>query len=204
MKVFLTVLTLFLTLGIGFEGKSLAQQGSEEHRSITLLRPTVSGGMPLLEAINARRSDREFKKENLTEQQIANLLWVAVGVNRAEEGNRRTTPTAMNKQDVSVYALNDSGAFHYDAIDHRLNIVELGDKTSVLNAPFSLIFVAPANNENAGLNVGFCSQNVYLYAASEGLNTVAKGTADRPALKKLLKLSDDQQIVLVQPVGPRP
>ena len=67
-----------------------------------------------------------------------------------------------------------------------------------------MVVVAPANNDGAGLNGGYCSQNVYLYAASKGLNAVAKGTADRNTLKKTLKLADDQQIVLVHLVGPRP
>lgn len=204
MKVILAVLALFLALSFCFEGKGLAQPAALKQESIVMLRPTVEGGKALMEAINARRSDRVFKNEPLSEQHISNLLWVAVGVNRPEEGNRRTTPTAMNKQDVSVYVLDDAGAFLYDAVNHRLDIIKAADMRSILGAPFGLVFVAPANNKNAALNVGFCSQNVYLYAASEGLNTVAKTSADRDTLKKELSLTDDQQIVLVQPVGPRP
>lgn len=204
MKVLSAVFALFLALSFCFEGKGLAQPATSEQESIVILRPTAEGGKPLMEAINARRSDRVFKNEPLSGQQISNLLWVAVGVNRPEEGNRRTTPTAMNKQDVSVYVLDDTGAFQYDAINHRLDIIKIADMTSILGAPFGLVFVAPAGNKNAALNVGFCSQNVYLYAASEGLNTVAKTSADRDTLKKVLNLSDDQQVVLVQPVGPRP
>lgn len=202
MKVLLTALAVSLGFVLLTDSPGLAQPPGEKE-SIVILQPNRSGGKSLMAAINERHSAREFKMEPLTEQQVADLLWVAVGVNRPE-GNLRTTPTAMNRQDVSVYALTESGAYYYDAIEHRLDVISSGDMTSYLGAPFAMVFVAPVDNPNAGINVGYCSQNIYLYAASEGLNTVAKVTFDRQTIKKLLKISDKQQLVLAQPVGPRP
>ena len=200
MKIFIIALALAFALGLPVCASAQAQ----EKKIIDLPQPNRDGGQPLMSALSARRSDRNFKNEALSEQQTADILWAAVGVNRPEEGNRRTAPTAMNQQDVYVYLLNEAGAFQYDALAHKLELIESGDKTSLLGAPLGLVFVAPANNDSAGLNVGYCSQNVYLHAASKGLNAVAKGTADRNTLKKTLKLADDQQIVLVHLVGPRP
>lgn len=200
MKTLLLGLCLCLGLALYFCGESLA----EDNKPIALPRPNTEAGMPLMAAINERHTDRNFKMQALSDRQVAEILWVAVGVNRPDKGNLRTTPTAMNRQDVSVYALSGKGAFYYDAIEHSLDTITPGDQTSILGAPFGLVFVAPVDNPFAGVNVGHCSQNVYLYAASEGLNTVAKGTFDKAALKKLLKLSDNQQIVLAQPIGPRP
>jgi nitroreductase len=50
-------------------------------------------------------------------------------------------------------------------------------------------------------NVGFIAQNVYLYAASEGLATVARGLIDKETLAKAMELRADQKIILAQTVG---
>ena len=50
-------------------------------------------------------------------------------------------------------------------------------------------------------DTGFISQNVYLYCASEGLATVVRGSIDRPALAKRMRLRQDQRIILAQSVG---
>ena len=50
-------------------------------------------------------------------------------------------------------------------------------------------------------DTGFISQNVYLYCASEGLATVVRGSIDRQALAKVMKLRSDQKVILAQSVG---
>jgi Nitroreductase len=177
---------------------------AEGEQTLKLPAPNREGGRPLMAVLSDRRSDREFKPEALSEQQIADILWAAVGVNRADGENHRTAPTARNRQDVEVYALTAKGAYLYDAIKHELRLVAEGDQSAVLGAPLGLAFVTPAGGKWAEANVGFSSQNVYLYAASEGLNTVVKGTFDQKALADLLKLPADKTVLLVQPVGLRP
>lgn len=163
-----------------------------------------SGGQPLMEALWNRRSNRDFTSQSVTPQQLSEIVWAALGVNRPEDGHKRTSPTARNRQDVELYVLNADGAFYYDALKHELKTLAEGDQTALLGAPLGLVFIAPADNAARGLNVGYCSQNVYLYAASAGLNTVAKTSADRPALSELLQLPEGWELVLVQLVGPRP
>lgn len=171
---------------------------------VKLPAPNLEAGRPLMAVLNERRSDRDFKPEALSEQQLAEILWAAVGVNRPGNDPHRTAPTAKNRQDVDVYALTAKGAFLYDALKHELRLVAEGDQTALLGAPLGLAFVTPVDNKWAGANAGFSSQNVYLYAASEGLNTVVKGTFDQKALADLLKLPADKTVMLVQPVGLRP
>jgi hypothetical protein len=48
------------------------------------------------------------------------------------------------------------------------------------------------------------SQNVYLYCASQQINTVVRALVDRDALHELMKLNPDQQVVVAQSVGYRP
>jgi nitroreductase len=50
-------------------------------------------------------------------------------------------------------------------------------------------------------DTGFIAQNVYLFCASEGLVAVVRGSVDRTALAKLIKLRPDQKIILAQTVG---
>ena len=45
------------------------------------------------------------------------------------------------------------------------------------------------------------AENVYIFAASEGLATVVRELVDRPALAKKLELKSDQAIILAQSVG---
>jgi len=85
----------------------------------------------------------------------------------------------------------------------------------VKDAPVTLVFVADLakmgtgsddNKRNtANIDVGYISQNVYLFCASEGLVTGARGSVDRTALGPGLKLRPDQMIILAQSVGyPKP
>ena len=48
---------------------------------------------------------------------------------------------------------------------------------------------------------GSISQNVYLFCASEGLATVVRGSLDREALSKALKLPPQKKIMSAQTVG---
>ena len=77
--------------------------------------------------------------------------------------------------------------------------------------PVNLVYVADfskmvnASKEEKVLysaaDTGFIAENVYLYCASEGLGTVVRGSIDRQALAKEMKLRTDQKIILAQSVG---
>ena len=54
---------------------------------LTLPAAERRGGLPLMEAIAARRSSREFAPDALPVRLLSNLLWAAWGVNRADGGH---------------------------------------------------------------------------------------------------------------------
>jgi len=56
----------------------------------------------------------------------------------------------------------------------------------------------------SGMSTGYISQNVYLYCASEGLNTVMRASVDREVLHKLMNLKPSQHVVGAQSLGYRP
>lgn len=178
-------------------------------QDIQLVPPTKTGGKPLMEALNERQSHRSFEYKEMPTQTLSDLLWAAYGFNRED---KRTVPSSQNRQEVDVYVMLSSGIYIYDAKDNILKMKEKGDFRKALgqpnisdNASLTLIYVAnmdKASNREAGfIDSGFIAQNVYLYCASVGLGSVARGSFTRPDLQNTLKLTDKQEITFVQPVG---
>lgn len=190
---------------------------AQELKPIELPQPQTEGGKPLMQALKGRHTTREFKPNPLPAQVLSDLLWAAFGINRPESG-KRTAPSARNWQEIDIYVAMAEGTYVYDAKAHRLNPILSGDVRAatggqdfVKDAPVNLVYIADlaktgdasAEGQNlyTAVDTGFISQNVYLFCASEGLATVVRGTVDRPALAKLLKLRADQKIIVAQTVG---
>jgi SagB-type dehydrogenase family enzyme len=184
-------------------------------QDIKLPAPRTTGGKPLMEALNERKTTREFSPEKLSPQALSNLLWAAWGINRAD--GRHTAPSASNRQEIDVYVLMADGAYLYDAKTNTLKGVVAGDlrkqtgaQPFVAEAALNLVYVADmgkmgGNDEaryaTASADTGFIAQNVYLFCASEGLGAVVRGSVDRTAVAKALSLRADQRITLGQTVG---
>jgi nitroreductase len=190
--------------------------GSLFAQPIDLPAPQKTGGMPLMETLAKRSTARAFDVKELSQQQLSSLLWAAFGVNRPD--GKRTAPSAMNYQETDIYVLLKQGTYVYNAQSNKLDLVvgeDLralgGTQAFVKDAPVTLIYVADlakmgkggdeGKKNTANADVGYISQNVYLFCASEGLVTGARGSVDRSALGPKLKLRPDQLIVLAQSVG---
>jgi nitroreductase len=194
--------------------------GSPLAQSIDLLAPQKTGGMPLMEALAKRSTARAFDAKELSNQQLSSLLWAAFGINRPD--GKRTAPSARNYQETDIYVLLKSGAYVYNAKSNKLDLVVAediralgGTQAFVKDAPVTLVFVADLSKMNKGSNedkvnianidVGYISQNVYLFCASEGLVTGARMSVDKAALGPKIKLRPDQTIILAQSAGyPKP
>jgi len=213
MKVHPSFCVRFLLILILLPALGLAQ----ELKPILLPAPQTDGGKPLMQALRDRHSTREFSPEKLSPQVLANLLWAAFGINRPGEG-KRTAPSAMNWQEVDIYVATADGLYVYDAKGNNLDPVVAEDVRAatgvqpfVKDAPLDLVYVADlAKTGHAsagevdfytGADVGFIAQNVYLFCASEGLAVVVRGSVDRTALSKVMKLRSTQKILLSQTVG---
>jgi len=79
-------------------------------QTIKLLTPALENDKPFMQAVKERKSSRDFSEKELSLQDLSNVLWCANGVNRPESG-KRTSPSAMNKQDVDVYAVLKEGVY---------------------------------------------------------------------------------------------
>jgi nitroreductase len=185
-------------------------------KTIQLPEPKKDGGRPLMQVLNDRQSQREFRTEPLPLPVLSNLLWAALGINRPD--GRRTAPSASNKQEMDVYVAMADGLYLYDPKLRALKEIVAGDLRAATgtqpypaDAAINLVYVAdlakiggPVNEDrllNVGADTGFISQNVYLYCASEGLATVVRASIDRAVLAKKMQLRPDQRIILAQCVG---
>lgn len=184
---------------------------------IALPQPRTSGGLPLLDAVARRRSSRAFRPDVLPPQLVSDLLWCAMGVNRADEVSR-TAPSARNWQEIEIYVVKASGAAVYDPRLNGLRMIvdtdlryATGLQDFVASAPLNLVYVADLERVDAAneqerrfycaADAGFVAQNVYLFCSSEGLATVVRGLVDRPRLATLLRLRPRQRVLLAQTIG---
>ena len=208
---------LFFTTSLIFLPIFVLLTFAEELKPIQLLKPQVDKGRPLMQVLKDRSSSRSFSKEKLPIQVLSNLLWAGFGVNRTDTG-KRTAPSAMNRQEIDIYVATADGLYLYDAKAHVLNPIlsediraMTGTQEYVKDAAINLIYVADYSKMGtstkedkdiySSADTGFISENVYLYCASEGLATVVRGSIDRQALAKVMRLRPDQKIILAQSVG---
>ena len=215
MKKFLSALaaTLLITSTTSFAAQS----------DITL--PTVgakSNEVSVTEALQQRKSNRNFIDKDLTAAQLSKILWAANGINRPD--GKRVNPAAMGVYSVEVYAVTREGIYLYDAANHKLKLIAAGDYRSatttgqsfVSKAAVNLVYVetpdawksarhAPPPRERqiafANVAVGAMVQSVALIAETEGLGNCVRGSINRDEFKKIAGLSADKTILLAQSVG---
>jgi nitroreductase len=190
-------------------------------QDITLPAPNKTGGKPLMQALNERQSIRTFTKENLTTQQLSDLLWAGWGINRPAD-KKRTAPSSRNMQEIDVYVALSGGLYLYDPELNTLKQIHnrdirkvCGTQDFVADAPVNLVFVADMSKLgkkegdeikdsdllSSWANTGFIAQNVYLYCASENLGCVVRGLVPKDKLAPEMGLRSNQVIILAQTVG---
>ena len=189
-------------IGLLFSAEIYAQD-------INLPAPQTEGGLPLMQALSQRKTIRAFSTKELDLQVLSNLLWAANGFNRSD---KRTAPTARNAQELEIYVSLPNGWYWHDAKNNVLvqkgteDIRALtGPQDFVAGAPINIVIIADtgkqASKDYQYLDAGYISQNIYLFCASEGLATVARGMVNREELSKAMNLPDHQVIVLAHTVG---
>lgn len=187
-------------------------------KQIKLNAPNKSRGTTVMKALSERHSVRDFSSKELSLQDLSDLLWAANGINR--DDGKRTAPSAMNKQDVDIYIIMKSGAYLYDAKNQALKPVVskdlrgdvAGGQDFVKAAPVSLVLVSDIsrfgsmaskemNTIMGAVDVGTVCQNINLFCAATGLITVPRASMEKEALKQSLKLTDNQILIMNNPVG---
>jgi nitroreductase len=206
-----------------------AQQtsGAIDIRPIELPEPEKDGGKSVLAALQERRTIRN-SPEKLPLQLLSNLLWAAFGVNRESAAfgkPGRTAPSASNSQEIDLYIAMPEGVYLYEAVPHRLTPIVAGDfraragRRGAATAPVNIFYVVNLTRYDLGpgqpdrsigdpeiqksyyyADTGFIAQNVYLFAASQGLAAWFHN-CDKETTVQEFKLRPQQRVLFAQSVG---
>ena len=119
----------------------------------TINLPAPSNGseydMSLMQALQQRRSERSYADTELSSQQLSTILWAACGISDEKTG-KITAPSAMNKQDITIYVCRKDGAWQYDNKSNSLTKVSGKDLRGAVasrqafaaTAPVSIVIVS--------------------------------------------------------------
>ncbi len=170
---------------------------------IKLPDANMSGGTPIMDAFKNRKTSDKFSKVPLNLQTLSDLLWAADGQNRPD--GKRTAPSALNAQVISIYVAFPEGVYKYEPSSHTLNVFSKEDLRPILGKyPMVLLYVADLSKQSkylASVDCGFIGQNVYLFSAANNLNTAFLYGVNSIALDAKLGLKLGQEVIFAQVVG---
>ncbi len=206
---------------------SMTNDKSDLNQIIKLPETQKEGQMSIEEAIESRRSIRNYLDKPVDLDKLGQVLWSAQGI--TDDGGYRSAPSAGATYPLTVYITvreetDDllSGVYKYKPDSHsikRISDEDISEKLSqvalnqtfIAEAPINLILTAvyERTTERYGkrgeryvhIEVGHVAQNIYLQSESLGLGTVAVGAFDDDKVHDLLQLSQDEVPVYIMPVG---
>ena len=181
--------------------------------SFLLPEPDKTGGPSVLEAIANRASaeQKPFEKEELSEKELATILWAATGKNREPKG--WTVPMAMGREPyIKIYVLLKKGGYLYNW--EKGGLIEQTDEKRLTSAavtqdfaktaPCVIVFVTSGQMNTDEFNyiaTGAMSQNIYLAAQALGLKTRFLASYNKVKLESSLVLSPVAKITGVMVIG---
>ncbi len=189
---------------------------------IDLPGPSLLGGMPLVEALNHRRSRREFAVKTPTLEEVGQLCWAAEGITEGERA-LRTVPSAGATYPVTLYVVKPYGVYRYDPVGHCLYRHLSGDvrphlqnaaddQPAVGEAPLCFVLalelsaVAARYGRRRGwryalIEAGHVAQNLLLQAEALELAGVPVGAFEDTQVAHTLGLPAGLHPVYLLPVG---
>lgn len=185
--------------GLDWASKPPAYKRYPAAPRVSLNAPQRAGGAPVWDALQQRRSARQFQDTPLTNAELSQLLWAAQGVTRFNRDvGFRTAPSAGALYPVETYlALHavqgiEPGLYHYAVEEHELEQLRVGDlreavAQAALDQPVAsragVVFIWTAIFERSQwkykqrayryvyLDAGHIAQNVALGAVALGLGS---------------------------------
>ena len=209
-------------------GDSLIGSSVPELKPIALPNPDKEGGMAIMSCISQRKTTRTISSKEISLQLLSNILWAGFGVNRESAGfnkKGRTAPSASNSQEIDLYIALARGLYIYEPTGHQLIPVAEGDfrarsgRRAAATAPLNIFFIAETARYDLGpsqpdrsigdpevqksyyyTDTGFIAQNIYLYAASNGLAAWFHN-CDKVNTVNEFGLKPTQKVLFAQTVG---
>lgn len=212
----LTASIIFLTILFSpFEARG------GDMKTIDLPKPRLKGNVSVEEAIGKRRSVRSYSSEEVSLEDISQLLWACQGITNEPMGFR-ASPSAGALYPLEIYLVKKDGLFHYVSEGHKLEVVSDKDvRKSLAAAAWGQKPVSEANMDivicavyervtskyrehgvrYTDMEAGHAAQNVFLQAEALGLSSVPLGAFTDAAVSKVLSLPRDVKPLYILPVG---
>ena len=127
-----------------------------------------------------------------------------IGIN-CPESDKRTTPTATNRQEIGIYVCFSEGIYLYNANEHSLVLTAKGNFYPLISfearfCPSGYYYFALGcryfqfwrnNNEQkmliGALDAGIVSQNISIFCTGTNMETVPRAWIGSETLKKRIK-----------------
>jgi len=193
----------------------------EKGEEIMLPEPQQKSNISLEEALNNRRSKRQFQARDLKLEDISQILWAAQGITEMSTGFR-TAPSAGALYPLELFVVKSDGFFNYIPKGHKLKKLSSSDlrselmkaslfQKSISEAPVDIVITAIYERTtlkygNRGIRyvhmeAGHTCQNILLEATALGLGAVPIGAFSDTNVQKVLNLPEDYIPLYVIPVG---
>ncbi len=187
---------------------------------------TGIGSIDLRQAIAGRKSQRKYRDEPLSLDELAFLLWATQGV-RGRPGTvsvHRTVPSAGCRHALETYlavfnvAGLEQGIYRYLPLEHELLVESQGENlrdrvaTAALGQDFcgqgAVTFIWTAipyrmewrygmvAHKVIAIDAGHVCQNLYLACAAVGAGTCAIAAYHQPAMDELLRVDGKEEFVI--------
>jgi len=208
-------------IALGFALLLIGSAALAENKIINLPEPKTVGKMTLEESIFRRRSERSFLPNELTTEQLSQLLWSAQGITDKSWGFR-AAPSSGSLYPLYIYVVKKDGIFKYIPDGHKLVQVATDDRRpSLVRASLAQTFIgeAPIDIVICGnfriieakygqrayrylnMEIGHVAENIHLQAVAMGLVSVPVGAFWDDVVAKTLELPETQDPFYIIPVG---
>ena len=193
---------------------------SENTERIKLPQPRFSGKISIEEALLKRRSIRSYTNQDLSTEEISQLLWAAQGI--TDSRGFRTAPSAGALYPLNIYITKNDGTFTYDPTRHELIRLSESDirrplytaglyQEAIADAPavFIITAVFQRTTKKYGdrgiqyvyIEAGHAAQNLLLQATALGLGGVTIGAFIDEQVSDIMALSAEETPIYMIPVG---
>jgi SagB-type dehydrogenase family enzyme len=173
-----------------------------------------------------RRSTREYSDEQLTLDEVSQILWAAQGI--THEKRLRTSPSAGGLYPLELYVVVgdveglEAGIYHYMPIENNLLKTVDGDRRSdiadaaleqdwVEKAAINIVITAiyertTGKYDDRGIRyvhieVGHTAQNICLQATALNLGVVTVGAFHDEKVARILHLNPEEKPLYIIPIG---
>lgn len=188
-------------------------------KKIVLPKEASYRGLSVEQAIERRRSIRDFSGKSMTLSELSQLLYYACGITESRQA-LRATPSAGALYPVEVYPVINNvegltrGIYHYSVGDHSLEVVQESDfRQEMIDAALGQEVIGKANvafvmtaipqrarwryrertNRYIFLEASHIAQNFYLEATSMGLGACAIGAFSDDAFNRMLNIDGAEE-----------